>query len=263
MNRHGKALQFSLVFHTFIFAAFAGLGGTLSALTAKNRLMPMEFDLETVETAASAPAVAASQPAARTHTLKAAAPAAGAVREAERTVPAPSPREDSPRAAQPVAASIGQEVSTKEGHLPRHGGEGAVSEGVQRAAPPQPAAVSSAGGAADHPVHTASLNGAPRAEGRSAVKADTSGIAEGIRGRIETLKSYPFTARRRGVEGTVIVSVKVNGAGDLIENRIQRSSGSPILDESALSLIKRVFPYKHSAGVEIELDIPITYRLAS
>ncbi|MBZ0156171.1 MAG: TonB family protein [Alphaproteobacteria bacterium] len=256
MNRHGKALQFSLALHTLIFAAFAGIGGTLSALTAKNRLMPMEFDLEIVETAAA-------RPAARTRTLKAAAPAADAAQKAERTPSAPSPREEAPRAAQPVAASLTRDVPVKEAPALRSGGEAAIPGSVSGSASPQPAAASSAGGAADHPVRTASLNTAAREGGRSGAKVDTSGIAEGIRGRIEALKSYPFAARRRGVEGTVIVSVKVNGTGDLIENRIQRSSGSPVLDESALSLIKKVFPYKHSAGVDIELDIPITYRLRS
>jgi len=79
--------------------------------------------------------------------------------------------------------------------------------------------------------------------------------------KIESSKHYPYIARKRGIEGTVKVSVKLNELGELTSISIKKSSGYEILDSSALSLIKKVCPFRHNAGRDISFVIPITYRL--
>lgn len=260
MKRYGKALQFSLTLHALIFTAFASIGGALSALTAKPGLMPIEFDLESAETALGAPAASAQAAAPR---QKAAAGAADTVQRAERAATASALKENPAPAPEPAAAPVSRQAHGEGERASLPGGGAVLSESTSETTSKQtvlasPAESSTGLAARTVPLSTAQQDG--RAPGAN---TGSSGIAEGIRSRIEALKSYPFAARRRGIEGTVVISVKVNGTGDLIENRIQRSSGSPLLDESALTLIKRVFPYKPGAGREVELDIPITYRLKS
>ncbi len=90
---------------------------------------------------------------------------------------------------------------------------------------------------------------------------DMSGILESLRRRLESLKQYPHIAKRRGIEGTVVVFVKVDPSGNLQDVKVKVTSGFEILDESALSLVKRAFLFKHNIGRDIEFEIPITYRL--
>ncbi|MBZ0157832.1 MAG: energy transducer TonB [Alphaproteobacteria bacterium] len=91
---------------------------------------------------------------------------------------------------------------------------------------------------------------------------DLSALAGGFSARIESAKWYPYMARRKGIEGTVVVKVKIGRDGSLSEATVLRSSGHGILDESALSLVKKVCPFRHSAGRDISIEVPITYRLA-
>ena len=75
---------------------------------------------------------------------------------------------------------------------------------------------------------------------------------------------YPEAAKRRGVEGTVILSVAVDktGVANLVE--IEKSSGSRILDETAIKTVKRwKFKPATFAGVPVDstAEVPITFRL--
>src|SRR5262249_58627606 len=49
---------------------------------------------------------------------------------------------------------------------------------------------------------------------------------------------YPLAARRLGVEGVVTLEVLVRPDGSPAEVRVQHSSGSPLLDESALDTVR-------------------------
>ncbi|OGW07649.1 MAG: hypothetical protein A2W77_05405 [Nitrospinae bacterium RIFCSPLOWO2_12_39_16] len=90
---------------------------------------------------------------------------------------------------------------------------------------------------------------------------DLSAIGEDMRRNIEGIKGYPYLAIRRGVEGTVVLFVKLDAEGKLIKNHIKRSSGYEILDAHAVSLVKRVCPFKHTAKRDVEIELPVTYRL--
>ncbi|HEY6645067.1 energy transducer TonB [Povalibacter sp.] len=75
---------------------------------------------------------------------------------------------------------------------------------------------------------------------------------------------YPSALIRQGIEGTVVLSVQVLENGRVGEVRIERSSGQPKLDESALREARkwRLIPGTRD-GVPVVLwkQIPITFRL--
>ena len=79
-----------------------------------------------------------------------------------------------------------------------------------------------------------------------------------IRSALERAKYYPLTARRRGIEGTVIVEFSIRDNG-LPENiNIAVSSGSEILDNAALATVTRASPFPHDIR---NIKIPISFRL--
>ena len=82
-----------------------------------------------------------------------------------------------------------------------------------------------------------------------------------LRRRISSSLVYPRTARRKGIEGTVVLLLKLDKDGSLANLSVRTSSGSDILDRSARELIKRVLPYRHGTGRTISVEIPIVYRL--
>ncbi|MDR1190548.1 MAG: energy transducer TonB [Verrucomicrobiales bacterium] len=50
---------------------------------------------------------------------------------------------------------------------------------------------------------------------------------------------YPTTARERGQEGRVVLSVTVSAAGVVGDARVKKSSGHALLDEAALAAVKK------------------------
>lgn len=75
---------------------------------------------------------------------------------------------------------------------------------------------------------------------------------------------YPLMARRRGIEGTVLVraEIKTDGACNRVE--LRRGSGSEALDQAALEAVKKwrfVPARKGTQTVVAWVDIPITFKL--
>jgi periplasmic protein TonB len=82
----------------------------------------------------------------------------------------------------------------------------------------------------------------------------------GLSERLKQYKRYPHEAQRRGVRGQVIVRFKVDDSGQLVFSEITRSSGSPILDEEALALLKRASPFQAPPpGAELDYTLPIRF----
>ena len=78
---------------------------------------------------------------------------------------------------------------------------------------------------------------------------------------------YPQMAQMRGWEGEVIILFKIDEQGALMKPSIKQSSGRKILDEEALSMVKRVSPIpklpKELEGSEFSIHIPITFSLTN
>lgn len=76
--------------------------------------------------------------------------------------------------------------------------------------------------------------------------------------------AYPLAARRRGMQGRVLVSAHVRSDGACAEVRLHRSSGHSLLDQSALEAVRhwRFLPARR-AGTAIDswVEVPVSFRL--
>ena len=75
---------------------------------------------------------------------------------------------------------------------------------------------------------------------------------------------YPQFARAQGWEGTVFLRIKVNQAGAVDSIKTRKSSGFPILDESAIHSVKtwRFEPAKDGEfPIPVTVDLPIRFDL--
>jgi TonB family protein len=82
---------------------------------------------------------------------------------------------------------------------------------------------------------------------------ETGGAGDGTVGALfMPAPDYPASARRKGIEGVVVVLVDVQSDGHCENARLAESSRSVALDEAALSAIRR-WKYEERPGGEIEL----------
>ena len=167
-----------------------------------------------------------------------AAPVKAASRAVERTVaPAPKRKPPAPVLAATPARLLLRQPAPEPLPPPRPSPSLSPSpSSVGRAsAPPSPVSVAAP---ASVPVGVAAGNPAPR---------------------------YPIEARRRGIEGRVVVRVAVDVQGAASRAWVHRSSGRPTLDRAALSAVSewRFLPARADgrsvAGI---VDVPVSFRLA-
>ncbi|WP_417455690.1 energy transducer TonB [Kordiimonas sp.] len=75
-------------------------------------------------------------------------------------------------------------------------------------------------------------------------------------------QGYPTQLIEEGIEGQVKVQVNVAADGTITAQSIAQSSGSDILDDEALDLMRRIsFPALPEAQQSIAITIPLNYRL--
>ncbi|WP_018937115.1 energy transducer TonB [Thioalkalivibrio sp. ALJ24] len=55
--------------------------------------------------------------------------------------------------------------------------------------------------------------------------------------------NYPDEARRQGLSGSLVLSVRLNPEGELMDVQVARSSGEPVLDEAAIRIVELGAPY--------------------
>ncbi|HED14136.1 MAG TPA: energy transducer TonB [Gammaproteobacteria bacterium] len=72
---------------------------------------------------------------------------------------------------------------------------------------------------------------------------------------------YPGMARRRNLEGTVILRFAVQQNGHITDARIAQSSGTGILDRAALNSLHKLGIVTLPLGENLELSLPVIYRL--
>ncbi|HUX38910.1 MAG TPA: TonB family protein [Rectinemataceae bacterium] len=89
----------------------------------------------------------------------------------------------------------------------------------------------------------------------------SSRVASELAAFIESHKSYPETARRRGTEGTTRLAISIDAAGRLLSIRSIESSGSALLDAAAEALLRSAFPLEESTGERLEISIAVRYVL--
>lgn len=85
-----------------------------------------------------------------------------------------------------------------------------------------------------------------------------------LRRRIEQSKFYPGAARYSRETGTVLLRVRIGPAAEIGEARILENTGSALLAEGALAILRRAAarPLGTNRLPEgFEVDVPITYRI--
>ncbi len=79
-----------------------------------------------------------------------------------------------------------------------------------------------------------------------------------IRVAIEKAKTYPYLARKRGIEGAVTAEFAIDNKGLPQNIIIVKSSGYELLDKAARDTILRAAPFPL---IQERVEIPITFRL--
>lgn len=81
--------------------------------------------------------------------------------------------------------------------------------------------------------------------------------------RISKAKRYPDLARKRKIEGEVMVRFTLDRYGKITARSVEKSSGWPVLDEAALKVFddmeKLPTPPAHLQGSEFTLMVPLRY----
>jgi periplasmic protein TonB len=100
----------------------------------------------------------------------------------------------------------------------------------------------------------------PAREARGAASESPYSVAES--GEIVHLvaPTYPLTARRKGIEGAVLLRVRFDASGRPEDISVMTSSGSAMLDDAARDAVMR---WRFRGGVAGSLELPITFRLVA
>jgi protein TonB len=75
---------------------------------------------------------------------------------------------------------------------------------------------------------------------------------------------YPESARRRGIEGTVILKLRITEGGSVNEVQVERSAGHPDLDHTAMDAVRRwrFEPARRSGEpVAVWVLVPVEFKL--
>ncbi|MBI4698808.1 MAG: energy transducer TonB [Nitrospirae bacterium] len=106
-------------------------------------------------------------------------------------------------------------------------------------------------------TYASSLTEGNTSSGKGKVRL-SDGSIEIIRNAIEKAKSYPLSARKRGIEGTVYVSFTVNPGGNPDDIKIITSSGFSILDNATLKIVRKAAPFPR---IDSPVEVPVVFRL--
>jgi protein TonB len=82
-----------------------------------------------------------------------------------------------------------------------------------------------------------------------------------VKGIIESKKRYPEEAKRRGEEGTVVVSFTIDESGNPVNVRLASSSGSSSIDNETLRLIRSLKFPPPPDGKPLNLRVEVEYQL--
>lgn len=81
---------------------------------------------------------------------------------------------------------------------------------------------------------------------------------------LERHKRYPRGAELRRQQGVAYIAVTIDRAGNVVAQRLHRSSGYSALDEETLALLQRAQPLPpppDGAGERLDLVIPVQFFL--
>ena len=82
--------------------------------------------------------------------------------------------------------------------------------------------------------------------------------------RVNKKPIYPAIAREKGYEGTVVLLIEIDQSGKVVNTKVKKSSGYPILDKSALKASRKWLfepPRVKNAGIKAKLLVPVEFKL--
>jgi len=92
------------------------------------------------------------------------------------------------------------------------------------------------------------------------------GYLREVRRLLEKHKDYPWMARRRNIQGVVVLKFTISMDGAIADHTIARSSGHEVLDDAAqetLHKVGRFPPLPIALGrSQLTIQVPLTFRLA-
>ncbi len=117
----------------------------------------------------------------------------------------------------------------------------------------------------DYPPQTSSLGG-PSSGSMESAMADggaRNDYLSRVYRHIEPYRSYPAAARAGGQHGRVVTRVTITRDGGLVDLRLDRSSGWPIIDDAEMAAIRRAMPLPPvpagMRGDPVVLVLPMNY----
>ena len=84
---------------------------------------------------------------------------------------------------------------------------------------------------------------------------------DGVQQQIDAAKEYPQRAQRRHIAGVVDVLFVIGSNGEILSIDIAKSSGSRILDRSAIKAVKKAAPFDKPPNGKVTIRAPIKFEL--
>lgn len=95
-------------------------------------------------------------------------------------------------------------------------------------------------------------------------KANISNYMGRVASRLQRQKRYPKAAKRKKIQGTVVVSFTIRRNGSVAGVRIARRSGHAMLDKEVLAMVRRASPFPpipaNAGRNTITVTVPISFR---
>jgi len=260
------SVALSVLFHLAVFSAFALLRENAERTPHKPAVI--EIDLSAIETAGShktspAPVPVYQRPAEGI-------PLNRTARPSERSVRPPIEHAAQKKQSQPYSAINPEKekaITVNEMHAesPLAGTATTAPAAGEKAAGTPSGAVKE--GAGDR--HGDGGEGSESRSGNGhGTKAALAEYSRTVRSLIERRKEYPPSARKLGIQGSVIVSFSLNCRGELQGVSLEKSSGNSMLDNAGIRAVCNVGsfppPPRHAMQGEIvSFRIPIKFALAA
>jgi len=100
--------------------------------------------------------------------------------------------------------------------------------------------------------------------GRIAEESPVSEYVRKVSQQIRRNFVYPLAAKEANLEGSLKLTLRVYYTGQLLDVEIRESSGSAVLDENAVNIVKEIAPYPafptEMKQKELRIDLPIIYK---
>lgn len=117
------------------------------------------------------------------------------------------------------------------------------------------------------PVETppAEKPAAPKQGVSSKPSAATLSWQKSVTLHLDKHKKYPGDAGKRGEEGVASVTFSIDRSGQVINSRLDKSSGSELLDKEAIEVLSRASPFPQPpsdvTGLTFSFSLPYQFRI--